>query len=100
MSLQRIDPRAQVDDHRDELADQPRSPWLNTTQAAAYLCYTGKHPLLSVYKFIERHGIVVRRDGRRLLLARADVDRALNGTHARESVACARRSLLTSQKER
>lgn len=55
------------------------SPWLNTADAAEHLRYTGKHPLRSVYKFIKRHGIVVRHDGDRLLLARADVERALEG---------------------
>lgn len=60
------------------------SPWMNTDDAAVYLCYAGKHPLRSVYRFIERHGIVVRRDGKRLLLARADVERAIEG--GRQSV--------------
>jgi len=53
------------------------SPWLNTTDAAKHLRYTGKHPRRSVYKFIKRHGITVRHDGSRLLLSRADVERAL-----------------------
>lgn len=50
---------------------------MNTQDVADYLRYTGKHPLLSVYKFIRRHGIVPRRDGNRLLIARADIDRAI-----------------------
>lgn len=52
---------------------------MNTEDAALHLRYTGKHPLRSVYRFIERHGIVVRHDGKRLLLARADVERAIEG---------------------
>lgn len=66
------------------------SPWLNTAEAADYLRYTGKHPLLSVYKFIKRHALVPRHDGRRVLLARADVDRALENqrrSHVRQSAA-------------
>lgn len=63
------------------------SPWLNTADAAEYLRYTGKRPRRSVYKFIKRHGIVVRHDGDRVLLARADVDRALENqrrSHVRD----------------
>ena len=68
---------------------QPRQfgPWLDTLAAADYLSYTGKAPRRSVYKFIQRHGITVRHDGDRLLLARADVDRALEQSHARQSAA-------------
>lgn len=61
---------------------------MNTADVAEHLRYTGKHPLLSVYKFIKRHGIVPRHDGRRVLLARADVDRALTNqrrSHAQQS---------------
>jgi hypothetical protein len=67
-----------------QVVSQPRQfgPWLDTMAAADYLSYTGKAPRRSVYKFIQRHGIVVRHDGDRLLLARADVDRALEQSHA------------------
>ncbi len=61
------------------------SPWLNTADAAEYLRFTGKHPLLSVYKFIKRHGIVPRHDGKRVLIARADVDRALVSARRRHT---------------
>jgi hypothetical protein len=64
------------------------SPWLNTADAADYLRYTGKHPLRSVYKFIKRHGLIVRHDGDRVLIARADVERALEGR--RQSVSRSR----------
>lgn len=83
MSFKALDALGERHDQIGQLADQAsgpdrfRGPWLNTDDAAAYLRYTGKHPLLSVYKFITRHAIVVRRDGRRLLIARADIDRAL-----------------------
>ncbi len=59
------------------------SPWLNTADAADHLRYTGKHPIRSVYKFIKRHGIVPRYDGKRVLIARADVDRALASVRRR-----------------
>jgi hypothetical protein len=59
---------------------------MNTADAAEYLRYTGKHPLLSVYKFIKRHGIVPRHDGRRVLIARADIERALNAGVSRGNV--------------
>lgn len=72
-----------------------QSPWLNTEDAAAYLCYTGKQPLRSVYRFIERHGIVVRRDGKRLLIARADVDRAVES--GRQAIRLSRQRDQSSQ---
>lgn len=63
----------------DRVGDNgPRGPWLNTIDAAAHLRFTGKHPIRSVYKFMKRHGIVGIHDGRRLLIAKADVERALN----------------------
>jgi 2-C-methyl-D-erythritol 4-phosphate cytidylyltransferase len=59
------------------------SPWLNTEDAAEYLRYTGtpKNRRRSVYKFIERHGIIVRHDGRRVLISRADIERVLDLRH-------------------
>ena len=51
--------------------DLSRRPWLNTHDAAVYVRYTGKAPLRSVYRFMARHGIVPRRDGKRILTARA-----------------------------
>lgn len=68
------------------------NPWLNTTDAAQHLRYTGKQPLRSVYRFMARHHIVPRQDGKRLLIARADLDRALvnlqrRRSHAAESAA-------------
>ena len=76
--LEPVHASTERDHDRDELRDQFRGPWLNTDDAATYLRYTGKHPLRSVYKFIARHNIVTRHDGRRLLLTKADVDRALD----------------------
>lgn len=53
------------------------SPWMNTAEVAERLRYTGKCPLRSVYRFIERTGVVPHYDGSRLLLARVDVDAAI-----------------------
>jgi hypothetical protein len=61
------------------------SPWLNTSDVAEYLRYTGEKPLRSVYRFMERHSIVARKEGKRLLIARADLDRALAGLQRRRS---------------
>jgi hypothetical protein len=82
--LQSSAPDARQADGHGQVVSQPRQfgPWLDTLAAADYLSYTGKAPRRSVYKFIQRHGIVVRHDGDRLLLARADVDRALELSHA------------------
>ncbi len=80
--LQRIDARTERRTQVGEIAHQPQyGPWLNTADAATYLRYTGKHPRLSVYKFLKRHGIVPRHDGRRVLIARADIERALSVSH-------------------
>lgn len=38
------------------------SPWLNTSDVAEYLRYTGEKPLRSVYRFMERHSIVARKE--------------------------------------
>lgn len=59
------------------------SPWLDTLDAADYLRFKGseKNRRRSVYRFIERHGLVVRHDGRRVLIARADVDQVLSLRH-------------------
>lgn len=55
--------------------------WLNTESAAQLLDYKSKSAKLRqrcVYRFLKRHGIVPRYDGpRRLLIAKADIDRAL-----------------------
>jgi Helix-turn-helix domain len=54
------------------------SPWLTTNEAAEYLRYQGKHRVRSVYRFLERNGVpIFRRGTRSLLVARADLDRAL-----------------------
>lgn len=58
------------------------SPWMSTEDIAEYLRYTGTARLRSVYRFIKRKGLVPVRDGRRVLVARADVERAL--THGRQ----------------
>jgi hypothetical protein len=57
--------------------DQIRSPYFNTREACEHLRYLGKHRLRSLYRFIKREGIRTARDGRRVLLVRADVERAI-----------------------
>ena len=54
-----------------------RSPYLLTVEACDYLRYVGKHRLRSLYRFIEREGIRTARRGRRVLVLKADVDRAI-----------------------
>jgi len=56
------------------------SPWLDTEDAADYLRFKGSlnNRRRSVYRFIQRHNIVPRHDGRRVLIARADIDRVLD----------------------
>lgn len=75
------------DDALDELADllAPRlaarlgqnesaaSPWLNAADAASYLaCSRGR-----LYDLVQLHKLEPRRDGRRLLFRRGDLDRYL-----------------------
>lgn len=61
-----------------------RRPWFDTETAAAYLQYRGPARLRSVYRFIKTHGIAVRRRSvRSILIAKADIDRALTARKAR-----------------
>lgn len=64
-----------------DAADRPfefRGPWLTTREAADYLRYRGKHALRSLYRFLKANGIPIRhRSPRCLLIAKADLDRAL-----------------------
>lgn len=54
------------------------SPWLTTEEAREYL----RRPTAeAVRKFIRRHGIATARVGRRVLVARADLDRAIGAAH-------------------
>lgn len=57
------------------------SPYLKTSEACEYLRYTGKHRLRSLYRFIQTQGIRTARRGRRVLVLKADVDRAIGGRH-------------------
>lgn len=64
-------------DIRDS-APQPFGVWLTTDEACAYLRYTGKHRLRSLYKFIARNEVKTsRRSARRLLIARRDLDQTV-----------------------
>src|SRR6185436_9944284 len=53
------------------------SPWLTSREACAYLRYTGKAQLISLYRFLKTNGVASARRGGRLLIARADLDRAI-----------------------
>jgi excisionase family DNA binding protein len=53
------------------------SPYLRTDEACDYLRYAGKHRLRSLYRFIQRAGIRTARRGRRVLVVKADLDRAI-----------------------
>lgn len=60
------------------------STWLTSHEACDYLRYTGKHRLRSLYQFIADKGIATARRGtRRLLIARADLEKAIGARHAR-----------------
>ena len=64
-------------------------PWLRTDEAAAYVGYRGKHALRSFYRFLQRTGIPTVRRFRVILVARADLDRALRGdpAHRKQKIA-------------
>lgn len=54
------------------------SPWMSTAEAAEYLRRPSAEALR---KFLKRHGIATARVGRRVLVARADLDRAIGAAH-------------------
>lgn len=58
-------------------------PWLRTDEAAAYVGYRGKHALRSFYRFLQKTGIPTVRRFRVILVARADLDRALGAQRPR-----------------
>lgn len=68
-------------------------PWLRTDEAAAYVGYRGKHTLRSFYRFLQRTGVPTVRRFRVILVARADLDRAL-GAH--RPLTAAQRRIKTS----
>ena len=66
--------------HAPQPPDRPASPWLNTAEAAAYL----RCPTAAAFRvFARRHGITFIYRGRRVLVARADLDRLLLGDDRR-----------------
>lgn len=86
MTLQRIEPRTERDADRDQIgheSKQLQSPWLNSREACVYLRYSGKAPLVSLYRFIKAHGIATARRGGRLLIARRDLERAIGARRTR-----------------
>jgi hypothetical protein len=83
-SLQRVHPVTQAPADLDQesvglgQSADGVSVWMTTEETAIYLRYRGHGRLRSVYRFIKDKGIAVRRRGRRsILIARADVDKAL-----------------------
>lgn len=79
--LQSVDPiaelRQQMDDLNDRLREQQQSPWLTSAEACDYLRYTGKHRLIALYRYLKRKGIATARRERRLLIAKADLQRSM-----------------------
>lgn len=73
--------RLEVEPSRFDVTDrapQAFGVWLTTDEACAYLRYTGKHRLRSLYKFIARNEVKTsRRSARRLLIARRDLDQTV-----------------------
>ena len=81
---------AELDDHAlkalaDKLAplladrlgqDQPTSPWLNAEEAARYLACSRDR----LYDLVQLRKLEPRRDGRRLLFRRNDLDAYLEAT--------------------
>lgn len=60
------------------MSDAHRGPWLTSREAAEHLRYKGRHALRSLYRFLKRKRIEVRyRSPRSILVAKADLDRAL-----------------------
>lgn len=57
------------------------SPWFTSREACAYLRYTGKAQLVSLYRFLKANGIATARRNGRLLIARRDLDRAIGARH-------------------
>jgi hypothetical protein len=66
-------------DHAAE-SFQVRSPYLTTVETCDYLRYQGKHRLRSLYRFLAQRGIRTARRGRRVLVLKADVDRAIGAS--------------------
>jgi hypothetical protein len=86
--LQPVQAFTEAHTDRDQVPEDPRSPWLTTDEACVYLRYHGKHRLRSLYRFLSWAGIPKGRRGpRRILIARRDLDRALRyrlgGSHGR-----------------
>ena len=63
------------------VADRPFSPWLTLQAAAAYLGYFGdpRKDADAVRQLAKRHGLPLYRRGRRLLIARQDLEKWLRG---------------------
>lgn len=67
---------AQADHHRDQITERDpfRGPWFSSATACAYL----DSPTPDAFrKWAQRHGIQFRYRGRRVLVAKADLDRAI-----------------------
>lgn len=73
--------RADHDESRDQGFDFSK-PFFNAATAAAYVdC-----PSVDAFRrWVKRHGVAVGHRGRRLVIARADLDRALGLAHRRKA---------------
>lgn len=58
-----------------------KGPWFRTDEASAYLCYRGKNALRSLYRFLKKKGVPTARRFRTVLIAKADLDRAISANH-------------------
>jgi len=67
-----------------EARDLSVSPWLTTDEACTYLRYAGKCRLRSLYAFLKDKGVPTARRGHTLLIARADLDRAIGATRRKK----------------
>lgn len=84
--LQAIDAGAQAGTDRDQVRDEPQQfdgPWLTSQEACAYLRFTTKTRLISLYRFLKRNGIPRGFVGGRLRIAKRDLERAIEARHAR-----------------
>lgn len=77
-SLHAVQTFADQRDDRDQVAQEPSDPWMNTADIAGHLRYTGTGKLRSAHRFLVNEGIPTVRIGRRHVLARRSaIDAAL-----------------------
>lgn len=83
MSINGVKASAQRDADRDQVGDQGfdfRKPYFGTAAGAAYV----DSPSPAAFRmWLRRHGIATMRRGRRVLVARRDLDAAIGASHRR-----------------